>query len=149
MEVFSLCHPCCCNGEWKIEVIEDWTDRNQAEEEQDAPMCCSPWTLALVFNLKIHSVLGLWIEGASYESGFCRIDLSGNMVEAQAVWPWSGSRWLLVITTPVWLSIHCWCSRRGSKGAVASWRRLKAFGGRTPDGWASRESRAASRSSAL
>lgn len=32
----------------------------QAEEEQDAPVC-SPLE-PLAFNLKIHSVLGLWIE---------------------------------------------------------------------------------------
>lgn len=149
MKVFSSCHPCCCNGEWKIEVIEHWTGRNQAEEEQDAPVCCSPWTLALAFNLKTHSALGLRIEGTSYESGFCGIDLSGNTVEAKAVQPRSDSWWLLAITTPVWMLTCRGYSRRVNKGAIPSRGRLKAFGVLTRDEWASGESRAASRCSAL
>lgn len=97
----------------------------------------------------MHSVLGLQIEGDSYKSGFCAINLSGNTVEAKAIQPWSDNRWLLVITTPVRMSIRCWCSRRVNKGYVPSWRRLKVFGVLTADEWSSRERRAASRCSAL
>lgn len=109
MEVFRSCHRCCCNGEWKIEVTKHWTARSRAEE-QGAPMCCSPWTLALAFHHKTHSVLGLQTEGASYKSGFCGIDLSGNTMELKAIPPRSDFQ-----------SLPHWAGCQSVAGAAGEW----------------------------
>lgn len=88
---------------------------------------CAALLEPLVFNLKIHSVLGLWIEAPLSRVGVVgstsleaeweqRLSGHGQSVDGFGQYHWM-----------IWMSTQLWWARTVNKGALLSWRRLKAF----------------------